>query len=136
MHKILFLCTGNSVRSQMAEGFARNILPKNCKIYSAGMTPSCIHPSAIKVMEEVGIDITHQQSKKVSEIPANDIDYVITLCGDARNQCPVFPRMVAKEHWPIDAPLAVQGEDGMNNFRSIRDEIKTRVEELAKRLSM
>jgi len=84
---ILFLCTRNSCRSQMAEGFAKKMLPKNMEIFSAGLEPKGVHPMAIKVMQEIGIDISHQKSKNISEIPIDEIDLVVTLCGDAAERC-------------------------------------------------
>nr|QNO54713.1 arsenate reductase [Methanosarcinales archaeon ANME-1 ERB7] len=105
---ILFLCTGNSCRSQIAEGFARKILPKNMEIFSAGLEAKGIHPIAIKVMQEVGIDISKQESKNISEIPIGEIDIVITLCRDAAENCPVFPDKVERIHWAIEDPLLLR----------------------------
>jgi len=101
---ILFLCTGNSCRSQMAEGFARKMFPKDIKIFSAGLEPKGVHLMAVKVMQEVGIDISHQKSKNISEIPIDKIDLVVTLCGDAAGRCPVFQGKVKKIHWEIENP--------------------------------
>ena len=99
---ILFVCTRNSCRSQMAEGFAKKMLPKNMVIFSAGLEPKGVHPMAIKVMQEIGVDISHQKSKNISEIPIDKIDLVITLCGDAAERCPIFPGKVERIHWEIE----------------------------------
>ena len=126
---ILFLCTGNSCRSQMAEGFAKKILAKNLKIFSAGIEPKRIHPMAVKVMQEVGIDISKQESKNISEIPLDKINIVITLCGDAAERCPIFPGKVERIHWEIDDPAKAQGseEEITQAFRKIRDNIKSHI---------
>jgi len=127
---ILFLCTGNSCRSQMAEGFARKILPKDIKIFSAGLEPKGVHPMAIKVMQEVGIDISKQESKNISEIPIGEIDIVITLCGDAAERCPIFPGKVKRIHWALKNPAKAQGseEEIAKVFRKVRDKIKSYME--------
>ena len=127
---ILFLCTGNSCRSQMAEGFAKKILSKNLKIFSAGLEIKRIHPMAIKVMQEVGIDISHQRSKNILEIPLNEIHLLITLCGEAAESCPVLPRKVKKIHWSIEDPAKVKGsaEEIIQAFRRVRDKIKYLIE--------
>jgi len=132
---ILFLCTGNSCRSQMAEGLARALFPKGWKVYSAGTRPIGVHPLTIKVMKEAGIDISQHYSKSLDDIPIDEIDYVITLCGDARDNCPIFPKDVAKEHWPIKDPIRDIGKPMvMESFRQARDEIKIRIEDLLRRL--
>jgi len=124
---ILFLCTRNSCRSQMAEGFAKKMLPKNMEIFSAGLEPKGVHPMAIKVMQEVGIDISKQKSKNISEIPIDKIDLMVTLCGDAAERCPVFPGKVKKIHWEIENPAKAQGseEEIAKIFRKVRDNIKS-----------
>jgi len=127
---ILFLCTGNSCRSQMAEGFAKKMLPKNMEIFSAGLEPKGIHPMAIKVMQEVGIDISKQESKNISEIPIDKIDSVVTLCGDAAERCPIFPGKVERIHWELEDPAKAQGSDKVITivFRKVRDKIKPYIE--------
>jgi len=127
---ILFLCTGNSCRSQMAEGFAKKMLPKNMEIFSAGLEPKCVHPMAIKVMQEIGVDISHQKSKNISEIPIGEINVVITLCGDAVERCPIFPGKVERIHWEIEDPAKAQGSDKEIAivFRKVRDNIKSYME--------
>ena len=127
---ILFLCTGNSCRSQMAEGFAKKMLPKNMEIFSAGLEPKCVHPMAIKVMQEIGVDISHQKSKNISEIPIGEINVVITLCGDAAERCPIFPGKVERIHWEIEDPAKARGSDKEIAivFRKVRDNIKSYME--------
>ena len=127
---ILFLCTGNSCRSQMAEGFARNILLEDVEIFSTGTDLNEIHPVAIKVMQEVGIDISEQKSKNLWEIPVDKISIVVTLCGDAAERCPVFPGEVKKINWILKNPVKTTGneEEIINEFRKIRDKIKTYLE--------
>jgi len=139
MKKIAFICTGNSARSQMAEGYGKylaNLYGKDVEIYSAGSNPSgYVHPLAIKVMAEDGIDISQQYSKHINEIPINEVDYVITLCGDAAETCPVVPG-AKTEHWGLPDPAKVEGseEEKLEFFRKVRDEIKRRVEKLIKEL--
>ena len=130
MTGILFLCTGNSCRSQMAEGFAKKMLSKNMEIFSAGLEPKGVHPMAVKIMQEIGVDISHQKSKNISEIPLDKINIVITLCGDAAERCPVFPRKVERIHWEIEDPANAQGSDKEIAivFRKVRDKIKSYIE--------
>jgi arsenate reductase len=132
---IIFICTGNACRSQMAEGFAKRMLP-GWRVLSAGTIASGVHETAIKVMGEAGIDITGQYSKTLDEVPVEEIDYVVTLCGDARDRCPAFPRAVKQEHWPIDDPIYSTGSPGeMAEFRRARDDIGARMGLLAKKLT-
>jgi arsenate reductase len=140
MKKIAFICTGNSARSQMAEGYGKyfaKLYGKDVEIYSAGSNPSgYVHPLAIKVMAEDGIDISQQYSKYIDEIPVNEVDYVITLCGDAAETCPVVPG-AKTEHWGLPDPARVIGptEDAkLEAFRKIRDQIKEKVERLIKEI--
>ena len=114
----------------MAEGFARNILLEDVKIFSTGTDPNEIHPVAIKVMQEVGIDISEQKSKNLWEIPVDKISIVVTLCGDAAERCPVFPGEVKKINWILKNPVKATGneEEIINEFRKIRDKIKTYLE--------
>lgn len=127
-HGVLFLCVANSSRSQMAEGFARTLMPSGVEIYSAGSAPTRVHPLAIQVMSEVGVDISTQASKAIEAIDQERIGTVITLC--AEEVCPVFPRDVVRHHWPLADPAAVRGsdDDQLAAFRRIRDEIRTRLE--------
>jgi arsenate reductase len=124
---ILFLCTGNSCRSQMAEGFAKKMLSNDLKIFSAGLEPKSVHHIAVKVMQEVGIDISQQRSKNISEIPIDKIDLVVTLCGDAAERCPIFPGKMTRNHWEIEDPAKAQGseEEIAKVFRKVRDKIKS-----------
>lgn len=125
--RILFLCTGNSCRSQMAEGFAKKMLLKNMEIFSAGLEPKGVHPMAIKVMQGVGIDISKQESKNISEISLDKINIVITLCGDAAERCPIFPGKVERIHWALEDPAKAKGseEEIAIVFRKVRDNIKS-----------
>jgi arsenate reductase len=129
MKKVLFLCTGNSCRSQMAEGFARALAPPGVEIYSAGVEAHGLNPRAVAVMAEAGVEIGAQTSKTVAEIPASEIDTVITLCGDAAERCPVFPSAVSREHWALLDPAGAQGSEQaiLEVFRAVRDQLERRV---------
>lgn len=125
--KILILCTGNSCRSQMAEGFLKSF-DSNLEVVSAGTEPSGkVHPKAIKAMEEVGIDISNKQPKSVNGFLGESFDYVVTVCGGAKESCPMFTGKVKHRlHIGFDDPAEAQGSDEeiMEEFRRIRDEIK------------
>jgi len=127
---IYFLCTGNSCRSQMAEGFAKQYLGNAYEVYSAGIEPRGIHPLAIKVMNEKGIDISGQTSDVVSVKLLNKADIVITLCKDAMERCPISLPRSSHFHWPLDDPAKAQGteEHILNTFRRVRDEIETTIQ--------
>ena len=127
--RVLVLCTGNSCRSQMAEGFLRNMAGDRFEVYSAGVKPTVVNPLAIKVMAEIGIDISKHRSKSVMEFIDRSFDYVITVCGNAQKTCPVFPGEHEKIHWDMEDPAAAQGgeEDKLKVFRKVRDEIKNNV---------
>ena len=132
------MCTTNSCRSQMAEGILKAIGGDESEVYSAGAKPSSVHPLAIKVMAEVGIDISKQRSKSVEEFAGQQFDYVITLCGDyAEDVCPAFIGP-AKErlHWNFVDPAEAEGseEEVLVIFRKVKDEIKTKIEEFVKQL--
>jgi two-component system phosphate regulon sensor histidine kinase PhoR len=129
---ILFLCTANSCRSQMAEGFARAMLGNGDRAFSAGTEPKGVHPLAVRAMNEVGIDISGQRSKAIEEIPLDEVDQLITLCGDAAEHCPVLPGKIARSHWPLPDPARAEGseEEVMNVFRRVRDDIRRRVQAL------
>ncbi len=139
--KIGFICTGNSARSQMAEGFARRlaeILKINIQVYSAGSEPAKeINPLAIEVMKEKGIDITFQRPKGLEAIPYQELDLVITLCDSAKQTCPVLPgsKMV---HWDLPDPASFEGtiEEKLEFFRKVRDEIEERVWDLLQSLQL
>lgn len=124
---LLFLCVANSARSQMAEGLARHILGNKVSIQSAGSYPSQVHPIAIKVMTEIGIDISNQRSKSVEEINPSGIHKVITLCS--KEVCPVFLGKAQQIHWeyPNPTPIGLTEHDKVENFRKIRDAIKAKL---------
>ena len=128
--KVLFLCTGNSARSQMAEAFLRQEAGEQFEALSAGIEPRGLRPLAVKVMREIGIDISQQRSKDVRECMGMLIPYVITVCDKARQHCPVFPATYKYMHWSIQDPAAAQGtdEEKLAAFRQIRDEIASRIE--------
>lgn len=132
MPQLYFLCTGNSCRSQMAEGFARHLAPKGWQIASAGIERHGLNPLAVQVMAERGIDISRQQSKCIDQEYLRHCDLVVTLCGDARDKCPMTPPSVAKQHWPLRDPTQAIGSDAevLAVFREVRDEIEIRVEQL------
>jgi arsenate reductase len=123
--RILVLCTGNSCRSQMAEGFLRHYGGDKVEVYSAGLEPKGVHPLAIKVMAEIEMYISHQTSKHVNEFVGQKFDYVITVCDNAAKNCPVFPGAETKLHWPFDDPAGATGgeEEILAVFRRVRDEI-------------
>ncbi len=129
---VMFVCTGNSARSQMAEGFARHIAQGRIEAYSAGMEPSRLNPFAVAAMQEQGIDISSQQSKAFDEDLARRMDIVVTVCGNADERCPVLPPEVKKLHWPLEDPATVKGTDTeiLAKFREIRDQIEARILDL------
>lgn len=124
--KILFVCTGNSARSQMAEGFVNNLYKDKYEAYSAGTEPSKVNPLAIKVMNETGIDISNHRSKGTVEMLDKEFDLVVTVCDTAKQTCPVFPKMVKQIHKGFEDPAAVEGseEQKLVVFRRVRDEIR------------
>lgn len=127
--KVLFLCTGNSVRSQMAEGFARYYGKGKVVAKSAGLEPKGLNPRAVQVMKEIGVDISMQRSKPISEDLIAETDIIITLCEDADERCPAPPARVEKIHWPIPDPAKAKGteDEFLKAFRKIRDEIRERI---------
>jgi thioredoxin type arsenate reductase len=124
---ILFLCVANSARSQMAEGIARKLLPAEVRVWSAGSRPTRVWPEAIAVLREIGIDISAHRSKAVAEIPAAEVDTVITLCGE--EECPLFLGKAERLHWGLPDPAAVMGSDDerLAAFRQVRDELQMRI---------
>jgi arsenate reductase len=124
---LLFLCVANSARSQMAEGLARGRFGQSVNVQSAGSQPSRVNPLAIRVLAEIGIDIMHHRSKAVTEIDPATVDTVITLC--AEEVCPVFLGKARRLHWPLPDPAAVEGtgDERLEAFRRVRDEIARRV---------
>jgi arsenate reductase len=129
--KVLFLCWGNSARSQMAEGLMKSLGSEQWDVKSAGTFPSYVHPLAIRVMEELEIDISQQTSKSYDQFLEERFDYLITLCDEAARTCPVFPGEGERLHWPLDDPATAIGtiDERLEVFRRVRDEIKTKVEE-------
>ncbi len=133
--KILyFLCTGNSCRSQMAEAFGHKHLSDQFDVYSAGIEAHGLNPNAIKAMDEVGIDIRNQTSDTINTELLNRADYVVTLCGDANDKCPITPPHVTRWHWGFDDPARAEGteEEKWTVFQRVRDEISARIEEFGK----
>lgn len=129
MTRVLFLCTGNSCRSQMAEGFARTLRSNDMEAYSAGIEKHGLNPLAVKAMAEAGVDISGYSSKTVDELPIMDFDYVITLCGHAGENCPFFPGKVQRIHAGFDDPPALakdarSEEEALAHYRRVRDEIR------------
>ena len=137
--KILFLCTGNSCRSQMAEAWCRALQSDFFEAYSAGTEKHGMNPFAVQVMEELGIDMSRHYSKHVSELSETDFDYVVTVCGNAHESCPTFPARSRVVHLPFeDPPKMAQGyeraEEKLACYRRVRDAIKLAVETLRERL--
>ena len=123
--RVLILCTGNSARSQMAEGLLRDLAGDRFEVASAGVAPAQVRPEAITAMRELGIDISQQRSKSVDEFANQNFDYVITVCDNANEQCPVFPANTKRIQWSFRDPAAARGdeESRLQVFRKIRDEI-------------
>lgn len=134
--KILFLCTGNACRSQMAEGWARHLGGDRFDIESAGIEAHGKNPRAIAVMREAGVDISAQESTRVTDDMLASIDYLVTVCGHADEHCPTVPAGVRKEHWPLEDPARASGneEEIMQVFRASRDDIRNQVADLLTRL--
>ena len=134
---ILILCTGNSCRSHLAEGILRAATEGRVKVVSAGSQPAgYVHPMAIEVMKEIGIDISSQTSKHLNEFLEQDIHTVITVCGNADAECPVFPGQACKHHWPFEDPAQAEGNDEEKRatFRRVRDKIREKFEAYAREL--
>ena len=127
--RVLILCTGNSARSQMAEGLLRHDAGNVFDVFSAGTKPTRVRPEAITVMREVGIDISGHRSKSVDEFAGQNFNYVITVCDNAKESCPIFPAKTKRIHWSIEDPATVQGseEERLAAFRRARDELRTRL---------
>jgi arsenate reductase len=124
---VLFLCVANSARSQMAEGIARSVVPDGVTVWSAGSRPAAVRQEAITVLREIGIDISRQRSKGVTEIPAAGVDLVVTLC--AEEVCPVFLGKAVRLHWGLPDPAAIEGseEERRAAYRRVRDELRRRI---------
>lgn len=129
---VLFLCTGNSARSQMAEGFLKELGKDRFEVSSAGISPAGVNPHTVTVMQEVGIDISKQSSDAINKEMLARTDLLITLCGDARENCPYVPARAEKRHWGLEDPARAEGteEQVLIKFREIRDQIKEYVEHL------
>jgi arsenate reductase len=127
--KVLFICTGNSIRSQMAEGLLRALGNDRWDAASAGVLPSYVHPLAVRVMSELGIDISHQTSKSVERFLGQTFHHIITLCDYAAVSCPAIPGQGRRSHWPIDDPISAEGtvEERLVAFRKARDEIRKKI---------
>ncbi|MBP8952891.1 MAG: arsenate reductase ArsC [Armatimonadetes bacterium] len=133
--KVLFLCTGNSCRSQMAEGWARALKSDVIEPYSAGIETHGMNPNAVKVMAEAGVDISGQRSKHVDELEGIEFDYVVTVCDNAHESCPLFPGKTKVLHKGFDDPPrlakdAATEEEALDSYRRVRDEIRKFVESL------
>ena len=125
--RVLILCTGNSARSQMGEGLLRHDGGDRFEVFSAGTHPTHVRPEALAVMKEIGIDISTQRSKSVDELAAEEFDYILTVCDQARESCPIYPGHGQRLHHAFADPAAVKGseEDRLSAFRKIRDEIRS-----------
>ena len=130
--KLLFLCTGNSCRSQMAEGFSHIKLNEKFKIYSAGVEAHGLNSNAVSVMKEVGVDISNQKSKSISEDELSNYNLIITLCGDARDRCPVLIGDQRNIHWGLEDPANATGTEKeiMGVYRKVRDQISINIDSL------
>lgn len=128
--KVLFLCTGNACRSQMAEGWLKYLGGERFEVYSAGIVAHGKNPRAIAVMKEAGVDISGQESEQLDPAILNELDLLVTVCGNADESCPVLPVSCKKEHWPFDDPAKATGteEEIMAEFCRVRDQIRNRIE--------
>ncbi|MCW5849445.1 MAG: arsenate reductase ArsC [Anaerolineae bacterium] len=131
--RVLILCTGNSARSQMAEALLRARSGNRFEVYSAGVAPKGVHPLAVQVMAEMGIDISQARSKGVEEFLGQPMDYVITVCDNANETCPVFPGAVTRLHYSFEDPAAVTGDEAarLAVFRRVRDELDEWLQDFA-----
>lgn len=124
--RVLFLCTGNSARSQMAEGLLRQMAGDRFDVFSAGTHPKGLHPRSVEVLKEAGIDISTHTSKDVAVFANQNFDYVITVCDRAKQNCPIFPG-AEPIHWGFDDPAEAPAERQLETFRHVRDEIRRRL---------
>lgn len=129
-HSVLILCTGNSARSQMAEGILRHIGGEKFEVKSAGVAPTSVRPEAVEAVRELGIDISRHRSKSVDEFFDRQFDYIITVCDNAKESCPVFSGNAERIHWSFEDPAAVDGDhdERLSAFRMVRDQILDRLE--------
>ncbi|MEK3955260.1 arsenate reductase (thioredoxin) [Psychrobacillus sp. FSL K6-1464] len=130
---IYFLCTGNSCRSQMAEGWGKRYLGDEWEVLSAGIEAHGLNPKAVKAMNEIGIDITTQTSDMINMETLNNADFVVTLCGDAADKCPMTPPHVKRDHWGFEDPAEAEGtdEEKWTTFQRVRDEVGERIKRFA-----
>ncbi len=128
--KVLFLCTGNACRSQMAEGWLKHLGGDRFEVYSAGIVAHGKNPRAIAVMKEAGVDISGQESEQLDMAMLNELDLLVTVCGHADESCPAVPVSCEKQHWPFDDPAKATGmeEEIMAEFCRVRDQIRKRIE--------
>lgn len=127
---VLFLCTGNSARSQMAEGWLRALAGESVEVLSAGLDPKGVNPYAIDAMREVGVDISGHTSKDVRDLLTRRVDVVVTVCDNAKEKCPVFPFAFTFVHWSFPDPAALpDGPEKTSAFRDVRDQLRRRIEE-------
>jgi arsenate reductase (thioredoxin) len=138
--KILFLCTGNSCRSQMAEGWARHLKADSIEAWSAGVEMHGLNPNAVRAMAEAGVDISRHRSKHIDEVKHIAFDWVITVCDSANERCPIFPGAVHRFHISFDDPPKLAAgarteEEALNHYRRVRDEIRAFVERLPEALT-
>lgn len=131
MKRILFICTANSARSQMAEGLLRHLAADRVEVASAGTHPSVVNPLAIAAMQERGIDIAHHRSEHLTEFLNQPWDTVITVCDQAAENCPIFPGKVQRLHWSFPDPAAAEGTEAekMQAFRTVRDALEAQIQE-------
>lgn len=127
--RVLILCTGNSARSQMAEGLLRHDAGDQFDVFSAGVDPTEVRPLAITAMREIGIDISGQRSKSLDEFAGQELAYIITVCDNAKQHCPILPGHTERIHWSIEDPAAAVGGEAeqLSLFRRVRDELRQRL---------
>ena len=125
MQRVLILCTGNSARSQMAEGLLRQLAADRFEVFSAGTKPGTVRQEAVLVMKEIGIDISGHRSKHVNEFAGQPFDYVLTVCDNAKESCPVYPVRTKQVHQSFEDPVAVRGSEAerLDAFRRVRDQL-------------
>ncbi len=131
--RVLILCTGNSARSQMAEGLLRHMAGEKFEVASAGVSPTHVRPEAIEAMREIGIDISGHRSKSVDEFSGQEFDYVVTVCDNANQQCPMFRGKTERIQWSIEDPAAAEGDERtkLDAFRRVRDELRERLKTIS-----
>ena len=131
--RVLILCTGNSARSQMAEGLLRHDGGNIFDVYSGGVEPTQVRPEAVEAMNDIGIDISSHRSKSVDEFAGQEFDYVITVCDNANEHCPIFPGRTRRIHWSFEDPAASEGDEDarLAVFQRVRDEIREQLRRFA-----